>query len=256
MKFSNQLRTQKSLKEIKLFLHGKHLCKTRELTIIMTTICNQLKCLYSLDLDFEEEEEAINNDAQLERTKQALSQIQLKNTTVETVSIEDKIQKFDIFAACLKIFTNLKAIFLTLWPHFTLQITETLDPEKLKIVDEIHVFEYSPAEIPEDRKSFEDGIAKFLNENGKNLRKLVIGHPNWNSEENSSFQLSFEFCKNLIKNLPKLEELELFAIKENFKMFYQFLGECERKPEKIKLHGEKPQTDAKDPKRMKLEYLF
>jgi hypothetical protein len=257
--FDNSLATQKeNLKEIELFLPKKSFHDVDAILRVLTTISLKLENLQKLHIEFESGTSAAIDEEKIRELKCKVGEMNLMNETLKFLSIHDRIQQFELAAGLIGIFTNAERVELRLYPHNSIKIEKNFDPKvflKMRVADKLESFNYSPAEIPDDRENFEDLIGNFLKRNNKNLRKVIIGHPNWNADENS-FNLSLDFCKNLIANLPQLEEIELFGMARAAKAFNSFLTSSKKKPKVVKLHAEKPTDDGSAPKRMKSEFTF
>lgn len=78
--------------------------------------------------------------------------------------------------------------------------------------DFIH-FKYEPVKVPSDGQAFEAAVTKFIQRNSNFLSAITIGHPNWLNHD--SFELSVEFCQNIIEHLPLLTDLTLFCVSDD-----------------------------------------
>jgi hypothetical protein len=248
------LETQKALRTMELFIDKKSICETQKIVLIMSTICLQLEKLRSLDILLPKDDSVQLNKPKMEETIHELNQMKIRNKTVKKLTIGNEVNEFRFVSAIINVFDSLEVIDLVLFGQ-ELKIDGKTLPMKLEAFglinldasDELQSFKYSIESPPKDPKTFEDQI-------GKNVRKVSIGHSNWNS----SFQLTQTFCENMIDNLPNLEELELFSITQIYKWLNEYLGNRNSSKLKIvKLHMEKP-TEASKPaaKRFKVENFY
>jgi hypothetical protein len=250
--------TQKSLKFLRFFMGKISLLEAEPLLRVLSTICLRLVNLQELEISLRED----SSIPHLDKTLRELVQLKFRNKIVKKLKIRQKFCEFGFISALINIFENLKEINLELAAPSHLKIFDNLMKfEAFNIIKitgvTLKTFKYSTETAPKDRKAFEENIGNFLTHNGNNLRKVSIGHSNWNSNDDSSFQLSQAFCENLIK-LPKLKKLELFAVDRIFKPLSTFFeNQNESKLKVVKLHKERPiDNDGRAAKRLKMEVSF
>jgi len=120
---------------------------------------------------------------------------------------------------------------------------------RLDVIAKITVFSedqliYSPEEVPENRVEFERIFDQLLQPKYLFLKAICIGHPSWLRHQDE-FQLSFEFCKNLMNAVPKLKQLKLYSVHPDFAAYLD--ANKPKSLESIELHATNSES-----KRMRL----
>jgi len=110
---------------------------------------------------------------------------------------------------------------------------------------------YAPEEVPENSEEFEKIFGQLLKRrplNDDGLKKIYIGHPSWLRHQDA-FQLSLEFCKNLVESAPNVKELKLYNIRDAHGEFAAYLAT--NKPKTLELI--ELRTNDPSSKRMKVD---
>jgi hypothetical protein len=175
------LETQKALRILRFETDKKSLCETDKSVQLMSTICLRLEKLESLEISLRDSK-LLQDDPKVDKLILELAKLKIHNKTVKKLTIRFVVENFGIVGQIINLFDSLKVVDFVLFGR-DLKINGESSTMKLESFGLINVkaanlqsFEFSTESPPEDRKIFEENIGKFLTQNGKNIRKVLVGH--------------------------------------------------------------------------------
>jgi len=137
-----------------------------------------------------------------------------RNNTIRNVTVYNPIKNFELLFNSLDALKKIEIGFY----RSPLDLSGWRLDDIAKIVKFVgyHLI-YAPEEATEDIEEFEKIFGQLLKRGHVKdpLQQLCIGQPSWVHYQNV-FQLSFKFCKNLLKSVPSLCELKLFNVNPGF----------------------------------------
>jgi len=132
-----------------------------------------------------------------------------RNDTIERITLRCAIKNFMLLLNSLDAVNEIES---ECYSHLDLSGLRLEIIAKITKFNEDHLT-YAPEEVPENSVEFEKIFGQLLQRTlHHNLKIICIGHPSWLRHQDE-FQLSLEFCKNLVEAAPKLEKLKLYNVR-------------------------------------------